>query len=197
MQRRCCCPPERPSADLLRAVFDLVPHGGAAQRLFDDGVEVRPLLDTEGAGAVGDVVIHAHRKRVGALEHHAHVLAEACEIDAALVDVGIADLDLARYFTAVDKVVHAVERFQERRLAAARGPDERRELLLRELHIDVFEGLEAAVEEVHLMDGDGNVPHRKLRKPPLLLRAHHFGALSRGLVFLYFFALEDHFAFLR
>ena len=43
MQRRCCWPPDRPMADCLQLVLDLVPQRGLAQRLLDDVVHARLL----------------------------------------------------------------------------------------------------------------------------------------------------------
>ena len=85
------------------------------------------------ATAVGDVVVNGHRERIRALEDHAHALAQVDEVDVLVVDIPIVKRDLAVNLHAVDEVVHAVERAQERRLAAARRPDERDNLVFRHL----------------------------------------------------------------
>src|SRR5665811_302848 len=48
------------------------------------------------------------------------------------------------------ELVHAVERAQEGRLAAARGADQRRHLVRRDCHRHVLDRVEVAVEEVEL-----------------------------------------------
>ncbi len=53
---------------------------------------------------------------------------------------------------AGDEVVHAVEGAQEGGLAAARGADERGDLVLGDGEVHVLDGVEAAVEDVDVVD---------------------------------------------
>ena len=103
------------------------------------------------ARTVGDVIVHAHGEGVRLLEHHAHALAQGVDVDFA-VQVDPVDEDLARDLAVRDEVVHAVERLQKGRFAAARGPDEGSDLLFADLHIDVFERPEFAVVQVEVGD---------------------------------------------
>ena len=64
---------------------------------------------------------------------------------------------------AVDEVVHAVQAAQERGLAAAGGPDERRDPPRQDVQVDVVERLLLAVEEVELLDLDDGLGLRRRR----------------------------------
>ena len=83
MQRRCCCPPDRPRALFFQAVLHLVPQGCAPQR-FPPARPARPYCARRAAwGAVGDVVVDAHGEGVCLLEHHAHAAAQVGQFHLA------------------------------------------------------------------------------------------------------------------
>ena len=84
------------------------------------------------------------------LEDHAHVHAQGVSVH--LEDVLAAELDLTLGADALDEVAHAVERAQERRLAAARRADERGTALLGDLEVDLLERLEVGVPQVEVSD---------------------------------------------
>ena len=100
-------------------VLDLVPDGRALERLLDDLVKLGLVPDAVGSRSVGDVVVNAHRERIGLLEHHADVLAEVVDVNLGIVDVLAAVADLALDAGAGDKIVHSVESSEERGLAAS------------------------------------------------------------------------------
>src|SRR5690606_27450066 len=79
--------------------------------------------------AVGDVLEDRFWKGVRLLEHHADASAKFYNVDIVIVDVLTKERDLAGDAASLDRVVHAVQGPQERRLAAARGPDERGDLV--------------------------------------------------------------------
>ena len=72
--------------------------------------------------------------------------------------------DLALDAGARDQVVHPVDRAQQRALAAARRPDERRDPVRRDVERDVLHGPERAVEEAEILEledrPDGSVGWR-------------------------------------
>ena len=135
----------------FQLVLDLVPEGGADQRLLDllaDEPLVAYAVDPQ---AVGHVLEDGFREGVGLLEYHAHILAEFVDIDAAVIDVPAVDQAFAGQPRGGDQVVHAVEQAQERRLAAARGADERRYGVGLHAHGDVLERMEVAVIEIDVL----------------------------------------------
>ncbi|CAN3975603.1 sporulation transcription factor Spo0A, partial [Dysosmobacter welbionis] len=98
---------------LLQPVLHLVPDGGGAERVLHDLVQLGPGADAVGPGAVGHVVIDAHREGIGLLEHHADLLAQPGGVHIGGVDVlpGVVDLPLnadARY-----QVIHPVQGLQK------------------------------------------------------------------------------------
>ena len=104
-----------------------------------------------GTGTVGDVVIDAHGERVRFLEHHAHPLAQQVHIHIA-VNVLPVQADIAGDLTALYQIVHPVQGFQQRGLAAAGRPDKGAHLMLRQFQIDIFQRMERVVVQVHVMD---------------------------------------------
>ena len=102
------------------------------------------------SGAICYIVINAHREGVGLLEHHADALAQDVDVHLVLVDVHAVELDVAGDAAALDEVVHAVQAFQKRGFAAAGRTDERGDLLFRDVDIDIFQRMEAAIVQVHI-----------------------------------------------
>ena len=101
-------------------VLDLVPQGGAAQRVFDAAVELGPWQTLVEADAEGDVLVDRHRERRRLLEHHADARAQQVQVllGARMSSPSKDTSPVARWFGI--EVVHAVEDAQQRRLAAAR-----------------------------------------------------------------------------
>jgi hypothetical protein len=144
----------------VQAILDLVPQGRAPQALLDDVVQRSAIRGQPvQADAVGDVLEDRLRERVRLLEHHADFAAQQHRIDARAVDVPPVHDRGADDARARDDVVHPVQRPQERALAAARRPDERRHLLGRDLRRDVEERLLAAVEERQPRHVDRHLDH--------------------------------------
>ena len=126
-------------------VLDLVPQRRLAQGALDALVEI--VLEAEHARPEGDVVADRLRKRVGLLEHHPDAPAHLDRIDPGRVEVGAVVEHRALDRGARDEVVHAVERAQDRALAAAGGADEGRDLALAHLERDVPHGRDAVVAD--------------------------------------------------
>ena len=133
MHSRCCCPPT-----LFQPVLDLLPDGRIPQRLFYDLVQLRAVADAVGPGTVGHVVVDAHGKGIGLLEHHAHLLAQPGGVQVLVENILAFKAYLALDVNAGDQVIHAVEGFEKRGLAAAGGADEGRDLMGWDLHVDIF-----------------------------------------------------------
>ena len=106
------------------------------------------------------------------LEHHTHMHAK--RVGVGLEYVGALELDQALGADALNKVAHAVERAQERRLATARRPNEGRRTMLGDIQRDVLERLEVCIPEVEVLHGDDG---RGVRHAPVLrlreLFLHH------------------------
>src|SRR5437773_1001358 len=140
---------------LAEPVGDLVPQTSLAQRPLDDVVQLALLPHAVQLEPGGGVVPHRHGgERVRALEHHPDRTAHGDGIDALGVDVLVVAEDLAGDVRSGDDLVHAIQGAQERRLAAARGPDERRHLLGLHGDADVRQRLERSEPGVEALDVD-------------------------------------------
>ena len=143
-------------AGTLKAVLDLVPQVRAAQRLLDDlvGLAAGEALVVE-ADPRQHVLLDAHGgERVGPLEHHADLAAHPDRVDGGVVQVDAVEQHASLAVGAGDDLVHAVQRPQHGRLAAARRADERRHRAGLDHHVDVLDGVELAVEDVEILDLD-------------------------------------------
>lgn len=129
-------------AGFMQAVLYLVEQAGAAQALLDDFLQLVPVLGkTMDARAIGHVLENGLRERIGLLENHADPGAQLDHVDFRIVDILIIERDLAADLAAFDRVVHAVQRAQEGRLAATGRADQRRHHLLRHIEADTEQGL--------------------------------------------------------
>src|SRR5450432_360246 len=136
------------------AILDLFPQRRLLERALDAHRDLSLVLEAADAQAVGDVLGDGLRERVRALEDHADAAAYGDRIDASAVDGVAVELDLARHATAGDELVHAVERAQVGRLAATRGADEGRDVLLGDVHRHGPDALLLAVEDAEIADGE-------------------------------------------
>ena len=125
MHSRCCWPPESANADCFSLSFTSSQSAALDERLLDDVVETLALAGD--AGPERDVVVDRLRERVRALEHHADAAAHLDRVDVRAVEVVAVVGDAPPTPRAGDEVVHAVERAQQRALAATRRPDQRRD----------------------------------------------------------------------
>lgn len=96
-----------------------------------------------------DVVIDAHGKRIRLLEDHAY---SAPQVRYCDIPIGIL---LVKRHQSIDaapfnKIVHTIERLQERRLAATRGTDERGHLVLWKDERDILERMEIAIMKIQI-----------------------------------------------
>ena len=104
-----------------------------------------------GTGAIGDVVVDAHGERVRFLEHHAHPLPQQVHVHIA-VDVLAVQTNVTSDLAALHQIVHPVQGLQQRRLAAAGGADKGTDLMFRQFQIDIFQGMERVVVQVHVVN---------------------------------------------
>ena len=104
-------PAGKPQGILPQAVFYLVPYGGIPQRALHDLIQLRFLADAMCLGAVGHIIVYAHRKRIRLLEYHADLPPQLAYLYLRRMDI----LPQVAYTTcnahALYKVVHAVQRF--------------------------------------------------------------------------------------
>ena len=146
---RCCMPPD--SSYGLRLSN---PSSPASERSSSARTRSAPLVELQDLGRQQHVLDHVPpRQQRGALEHQADV-APRC-VDACAVHAHLAG---ARRQQARDDP-------EQRRLAAAGAPDERDELALPHLEVDVVErvqALAAAAKDLgDRVDGDGDgIAHR-------------------------------------
>ena len=87
------------------------------------------------------------------MEHHTHALAQAADIVIAQ-DILAVECNLAFNAAILDTVVHTVKAAQQRRLSAARRPDERGDLLVTNLDAHVLERMMVAVKQVKAFNID-------------------------------------------
>src|ERR1043165_4441234 len=139
---------------LVQAVLHLVPQRRALQRRLHRLVELLLLARAADAQAVGDVVVDRLRERVRLLEDHADAAAQRHDVGAGRVDVFPVDLDRPLAVRVRDDVVHPVDGADERRLPAARRPDQRGDLRLRDLQVDPVEHLRVPVVEIEVVHAD-------------------------------------------
>src|SRR5206468_5759609 len=119
-------------------------------RPFDTFVHLTLAQLLVEANAERDVVVDRHWKRRRLLEHHADPGTQQIQVDSRIQNVAAIEHDLACRALGRIEGVHAVEGAQQRRLAAPRRTDERGDAALRNVEIDVLEGLEVAVKEMEM-----------------------------------------------
>ena len=153
---------------LLQLVLDLVPQRGLAQRLLDARVHVGLRQALVVADAVGDVVVDRHRERHRLLEHHADLAAQPVERVLRIEHVLAVQQHFARGDLLRVQRVDAVEDAQQRRLAAARRPDQRGDAIFGDVEVDVLHRVELAVVEVQ--PARGELDRRERRQRVVALR---------------------------
>ena len=152
MHSRCCWPPDSASPDCLSLSLTSSQMCGPAKAGFDEVVNVALVPDDPRPEC--DVVVDRLRERVRLLEDHADPAADLDRIDVTAVHIDAVVEHLAFDADPGDQVVHAVDRPQERRLAAAGWPDERGDLLRPDVDRDVLHRAERAVIEVQVPEAD-------------------------------------------
>jgi len=131
---------------VMEPPLHLFPQPGDLQVVLDDPVQLLLVLDAMNPGAVGDVVINRHRQDLGLLGEEAHLLADTGHFDLRTVDVLAVHQDLPLNTDPVDRVEQAVEGLEEGRLTAAGGPDDGRDLSVRDVQRDVLQDVKTAIK---------------------------------------------------
>ncbi len=140
-------------AEFLEPVADLVPQRGALERGLDAVVEFVLVVHAAHAQAVGDVLVDRLGEGIGLLEHHADAHAHFDRIDVGREQIGVVRVkyDAAAVVPVAGiQVVHAIEAAQQRRLAATRGPDQRRHMAVVDRHRHALQGVECAVVKIEV-----------------------------------------------
>ena len=166
MQRRCCCPPDSPSALSCSRSLTSSQRAAAAQAPLHDALEIAAALQPEDPRPVGDVLEDGLGERVRLLEDHAHPLAQLGHVHAAVVDVRAPDADVPHGADAVHEVVHPVDAAEQGGLPAARRPDIGGHPVLGDGHGHVLERQLLAVVEGEVVDLDHGALHYRGRLRP-------------------------------
>ena len=87
MHRRCCWPPDRPSALCFSLSFTSSHSAAWRSACFDARVHLGLRQALVVADAVGDVLVDRHRERHRLLEHHADLAAQPVERVLRVEDV--------------------------------------------------------------------------------------------------------------
>ena len=103
--------------------------------------------------SVRNVIVNTHRERIRLLEYHADTAAQQIDV-TVLIDIPTIEHDVARDTAVFHQIVHAVERTQQRRLAAAGRSDECGDLILLDIQIDIVQGVKIAVMQIHIVNFD-------------------------------------------
>src|SRR5918999_233116 len=138
----------------LEAVLHLVPQRRVVERALDDLVHAP--LHAEHARAEGDVVVDRLRERVRLLEDHADPLAHLDGVHIGAVQILAVIENLALHGGPRDEVVHPVEAADYRRLPAAGGADQGRDLVDADVERDVADrrlGVVAHHDVLEVEDG--------------------------------------------
>ena len=114
-----------------------------------------------GAGAIGNVVVHAHGERIGLLKHHANLFAQAVYIHGRGKNVLPVVANIAGDLHPGDQVVHTVQCFQKSGFAAAGRADQRGNTVFGDVHADVLQRLVFPIPQAHIRGGD-DIAHMRL-----------------------------------
>ena len=142
----------------LQPVLDFIPQCGTAKRPLDPPIEAG--LEAQHARPERHVVVDRLRERVRLLEDHADPPPHLDRIDAGAVEILAVVEDRAPHLCVRDQVVHAVEAADQRALAAARRPDERRHRVLVHVEVDPPDCRIAAVRDVQVTHLEDRLPIR-------------------------------------
>ena len=140
MHRRCCWPPESESPELSSRSLTSSQIAARRSACLDFFLDPHVRAHAADAQAIRHVLEDGLRERIRLLEHHADPHPHLDRVDALRDQVEVVRVqhDLALVARAGRQVVHAVEAAQERRLAAARGADQRRHALLADLDVEAL-----------------------------------------------------------
>ena len=108
------------------------------------------------------VVEHIHVvEQVKALEHHADVPPQGAHVHVLIENAAAVIAHLPGNPHRGDQVVHAVQGFQKGGLSAAGGPDEGRDVLFGDGHVDPLQGMGISVPELQIFRRN-NITHTLL-----------------------------------
>ena len=143
-------PAGKPQRRSFQPVFRLLPDSRLSQASLHDPVQSGSVLLPMDSRPIGNIVIDAHRKRIGLLEYHTHPLSQHCHIHAGRINLLAVQTDPARDLHPLYQVIHPVQGFQESGFAAARRPDQRRHRTCPNVHGDRFQCMVRPVVQVQI-----------------------------------------------
>ena len=122
----------------FQAILHFVPQGCAAQASFHDLIQLGLGMAAVQPGAIGDIVVNAHGKRICLLKHHANVAPQSGDIQLGVQNILAAVQCLAGDAHAGHQILHTIEGFQKSGFSAAGRADQGRDLLFGNLHGNAF-----------------------------------------------------------
>ena len=159
----------------IEPVLDLVPERRVPQAPFANLHQHVAVALAVNPRPVRDVLEDALWKRIGALKHHAYAMTDRHGIHGGRVDVLAVQADAAAHARVGIQIVHAVERANERGLAAAGRPDQRGHAILGYVERGVLEREKIPVPNVQVGNLEFRVRNLRRRLGPRL------GGLNHGL----------------
>ena len=150
-----------PQGALFQSVLHLVPDGCIPQGLLHDLIQLFFRGGPVGTGTVGNVIIDAHGEGIRLLEHHADVPPQGAHVHVLIENAAAVIAHLPGNPHRGDQVVHAVQGFQKGGLSAAGGPDEGRDVLFGDGHVDPLQGMGISVPELQIFRRN-NITHTLL-----------------------------------
>ena len=91
------------------------------------------------------------------MKHHADMGAQGHHIHIFIIDVFALDGDFTLDAANIHKVVHAVDRAQKGGFSAARGADQRGDLVARHVKVNAVQRLFFAVKHINIAGGNYRV----------------------------------------
>ena len=88
------------------------------------------------------ILIYRQIEYIRPLKHHSDISAKKDQVGGRVENIFAVDGDIAFDPYILDQIVHPVKTSQQRRLTAARRPDDRRDIPVGYLYVDFLQGAE-------------------------------------------------------
>ena len=154
---------------LLQIVLHFVPKRGAAQRFFDDHIQLLAVAKSIQPEPGGNIVVNRHtRKWVGLLKHHANTTPYIHRRNSVAINVHVAHAHSTLSTGVRMRFVHAIQAADECGLAAAGRTNNRRGMVGQNVHSDLVKGLVFSKPGIQAFDFDINTHQRDPSTNPRL-----------------------------
>ena len=134
----------------MQPVADFFPKGGAANGLFDTGLQITG--ESIDGGSPGNILKNGLGEWVRLLKNHSDAAPNLYRIDLASINVRTHIEDPSLHAHVGNEVVHPVEGPQQGALAATRGSDDRGDPMLRNGKRDFIDGGLVPIAYGHVND---------------------------------------------